>query len=62
MRAWAIPKPVPSKPTFMAPSKVRKGPVTRLTGIMAEVSDNHVGPGDQLVAPEPGQVVERLQA
>jgi hypothetical protein len=31
MWAWAIPNPVPSKPTFMAPSMMSQGPVARLT-------------------------------
>ena len=55
MRAWARPKPVPSKPTFMAPSVVSLGPVARLGCIMALASDNHACHasrlGDQPVAP-----------
>jgi hypothetical protein len=36
MRAWAIPNPVPSKPTFMVPSEV---------SLPAQASDNHAGHG-----------------
>jgi hypothetical protein len=45
MRAWAMPKPVPSKPTFMAPSVVSWGLVARLGCIMAQASDNHARHG-----------------
>ena len=41
MRAWAIAKPVPSKPTFMAPSKVSQHSGGPVDSIMAQTPDNH---------------------
>ena len=64
MRAWAIPKPVPSKPTFMALSAVCLGSGGPVTGIMAQAPDNHArhgfGPGEQLVTSwHPGSPLRR---
>ena len=66
MRAWAIPKPVPSKSTFMAPSVVSGTSVTRLRGIRAQASDNRTrhgfGPRDHLVTPGSWQPGRRAEA
>jgi hypothetical protein len=45
MWAWAIPKPVPSKPTFMAPSKVSQQSGGPIDSIMAQTPDNHARHG-----------------
>jgi hypothetical protein len=39
MWAWAIPKPVPSKPTFMAPSKASQQPGGPVASSIAQAPD-----------------------